>query len=81
MIQRIKKTEAEWRVQLTEGQYYVAREARKEAPFASQYDDAKAVGVYRCVCCGRDLFSSKAKYDSRTGWPRMTNTGVQRTQR
>jgi peptide-methionine (R)-S-oxide reductase len=69
MEEKIEKTEAEWRVQLTEQQYHVAREAGTEAPFTGQYHDTKAVGVYRCVCCGQDLFSSKAKYDSGTGWP------------
>ncbi|MDO8613039.1 MAG: peptide-methionine (R)-S-oxide reductase MsrB [Dehalococcoidia bacterium] len=69
MEEKIEKTEAEWRVQLTEQQYHVAREAGTEAPFTGQYHDTKAVGVCRCVCCGQDLFSSKAKYDSGTGWP------------
>ena len=69
MIEKIEKTEAEWRVQLTEQQYHVTREAGTEAPFAGQYHDTKTTGIYRCVCCGQDLFSSKAKYDSGTGWP------------
>ena len=69
MEEKIEKTEAEWRVQLTEQQYHVAREAGTEAPFTGQYHDTKAAGVYRCVCCGQDLFSSEAKYDSGTGWP------------
>ena len=69
MEEKIEKTEAEWRAQLTEQQYHVAREAGTEAPFIGQYHDTKAVGVYRCVCCGQYLFSSKAKYDSGTGWP------------
>ena len=69
MIEKIEKTEAEWREQLTDQQYHVTRDAGTEAPFTGQYQDTKAVGVYRCVCCGQDLFSSKAKYDSGTGWP------------
>jgi peptide-methionine (R)-S-oxide reductase len=69
MEEKIEKTEGEWRVQLTEQQYHVAREAGTEAPFTGQHHDTKAVGVYRCVCCGQDLFSSQAKYDSGTGWP------------
>jgi len=69
MEEKIEKTGAEWRVQLTEQQYHVAREAGTEAPFTGQHHDTKAVGVYRCVCCGQDLFSSQAKYDSATGWP------------
>ena len=69
MKEKIEKTEAEWRVHLTEQQYHVTREAGTEAPFTGQYDTTKTMGVYRCVCCGQDLFSSKAKYDSGTGWP------------
>ncbi len=69
MQEKIEKTEVEWREQLTDQQYRVARDAGTEAPFTGQYHDTKAVGVYRCVCCGQDLFSSKAKYDSGTGWP------------
>ena len=69
MIEKIEKTEAEWREQPTDQQYHVTRDAGTEAPFTGRYQDTKAVGVYRCVCCGRDLFSSKAKYDSGTGWP------------
>jgi peptide-methionine (R)-S-oxide reductase len=69
MKEKIEKTEAEWRMQLTEPQYHVTRNAGTEAPFTGQYHDAKTTGMYRCVCCGQDLFSSKAKYDSGTGWP------------
>ena len=69
MKEKIEKTKAEWRVQLTEQQYHITCEAGTEAPFTGKYHDTKAVGVYRCVCCGQDLFSSKAKYESGTGWP------------
>ena len=69
MKEKIEKTEAEWRMQLTEPQYHVTRNAGTEAPFTGQYHDTKTTGMYRCVCCGQDLFSSKAKYDSGTGWP------------
>ena len=69
MTEKIEKTEAAWRVQLTEQQYHVTREAVTEAPFTGQYDDIKTTGIYRCVCCGQDLFRSKAKYDSGTAWP------------
>ena len=69
MIEKIEKTEAEWRVQLTDQQYHVTREAATEAPFAGQYHDTKTTGIYRCACCGQNLFDSKAKYDSGTGWP------------
>ncbi len=69
MKEKIEKTEVEWREQLTDQQYRVARDAGTEAPFSGQYHDSNAVGVYRCICCGQDLFSSKAKYDSGAGWP------------
>lgn len=69
MIEKIEKTEAEWRVQLTDQQYHVTREAATEVPFAGQYHDTKTTGIYRCACCGQNLFDSKAKYDSGTGWP------------
>ena len=69
MKEKIEKTEAEWQAQLTEQQYHVTRKAGTEAPFSGQYHDTKTMGMYRCVCCGQDLFSSKAKYDSGTGWP------------
>src|SRR4030042_5884163 len=69
MKEKIEKTEAEWRMQLTEPQYHLTRDAGTEAPFTGQYHDTKTTGMYRCVCCGQDLFSSKAKYESGTGWP------------
>ena len=69
MKEKIEKPEAEWRMQLTEQQYHVTRDAGTEAPFTGQYHDTKTTGMYRCVCCGQDLFSSEAKYDSGTGWP------------
>jgi peptide-methionine (R)-S-oxide reductase len=69
MIEKIEKTEAEWREQLTDQQYHVTREAATEAPFAGQYHDTKTTGIYRCACCGQNLFGSKTKYDSGTGWP------------
>jgi peptide-methionine (R)-S-oxide reductase len=69
MREKIERSEAEWRQMLTEQQYRVTREAGTEAPFTGQYDHTNSAGVYRCVCCQQDLFSSQAKYDSGTGWP------------
>ena len=67
--EKTERTAAEWRAQLTERQYYVTRQAGTEPPYSGQYHDTKTMGMYRCVCCGQELFSSQAKYDSGTGWP------------
>lgn len=64
-----KKTSDELRNRLTSEQFHVTQEAGTERPFTGAYHDCKASGMYRCVCCGKELFSSAAKYDSGTGWP------------
>ncbi len=69
MVQRIQKTDEEWREELTPEQYRVAREKGTERAFTGEYWDHKEEGVYRCVGCGAPLFSSEAKFDSGTGWP------------
>jgi peptide-methionine (R)-S-oxide reductase len=66
---KIRKSEAEWREQLTPEQYRITREKGTERAFTGAYHDAKRDGVYRCSCCGNELFDSKAKFDSGTGWP------------
>lgn len=63
------KTEKEWKELLTPEQYEVCRRKGTERPFSGKYDDCKERGVYRCVCCGNELFSSQTKFDSGTGWP------------
>ena len=63
------RTDAEWREQLTEEQYYVTRQKGTERAFTGKYYETKDDGMYRCVCCGAELFSSETKYDSGTGWP------------
>lgn len=68
----VQRTEAEWREQLTELQYHVAREQGTERPFQNPYHDNKRTGLYRCVGCGTPLFSSADKFDSGTGWPSFT---------
>lgn len=69
MVQKVSKTDEQWREELTPEQYYVAREKGTERPFTGEYNDHKGEGVYRCVACGTPLYSSETKYDSGTGWP------------
>lgn len=69
MKPEIKKTEAEWRKQLTPEQYRITREKGTEPAFTGEYHDSKENGTYQCICCGADLFDSDAKFDSGTGWP------------
>lgn len=66
---KVRKTEAEWRAELTPEQYHVTREHGTERAFTGEHWDRKDQGTYRCVGCGRALFSSESKYDSGTGWP------------
>lgn len=66
---KIRKSEAEWRAQLTPNQYHVTREQGTEPPFTGEHEDTETPGTYRCVCCGQPLFSSEAKYHSGSGWP------------
>ena len=68
-MQKIKKTVAEWRALLSPEQYRITREHGTERAFTGDYNDAKEKGVYQCVCCGADLFSSETKFNSGTGWP------------
>ena len=69
MSDKTKKTDDEWRGKLTDEQYYVTRQKGTERPFTGKYYDNKEKGMYRCVCCGEELFTSDAKYDSGCGWP------------
>lgn len=69
MTDRVEKSDAEWRAQLTEMQYYVTRQKGTERAFTGAYHDHKGDGVYICVGCGLELFASDAKYDSGSGWP------------
>ncbi len=69
MIEKVSKSDAQWREALTPQQYSVARQKGTEHAFSSEYYNFKGHGVYTCVCCGLELFSSEAKYESGTGWP------------
>lgn len=69
MSDKVTKSEAEWRKQLTEDQYRIARQRGTERPFTGKYCDEHAAGTYACVCCGQELFSSETKYESGSGWP------------
>jgi peptide-methionine (R)-S-oxide reductase len=69
MVQKVSKTDEQWREELTPEQYYVAREKGTERAFTGEYWDHKGEGVYRCVACGTPLYSSETKFDSGTGWP------------
>ena len=72
MSDKIRKTDEEWRAELTDEQYRVTRHAGTEPPFSGEFEEHDGVGVYRCVCCGAELFRSGAKFHSGSGWPSFT---------
>jgi peptide-methionine (R)-S-oxide reductase len=69
MSEKIRKSPEEWAKQLTPEQFRIARTKGTERAFTGAYWDSKDKGVYRCACCGQELFSSDTKFDSGTGWP------------
>ncbi len=69
MSEKIRKTKTEWAKELTPEQYRITREKGTERAFTGEYWDNHEKGMYRCACCGNELFSSDCKYDSGTGWP------------
>ncbi len=68
-MDKIEKSDEQWREQLTDEQYRVMRRKGTEPPFSGEYDKEKAKGMYRCAGCGNPLFRSDQKFDSGTGWP------------
>lgn len=69
MSEKIKKSEEEWRKELTPEQFHVMREAGTEPAFTGKYYKTKDSGTYVCAACGQPLFSAETKYESGTGWP------------
>lgn len=69
MSEKITKSDAQWREELSPEQYYVTRQGGTERAFTGELYDHKADGIYRCVCCGEALFDSSTKFESGTGWP------------
>jgi peptide-methionine (R)-S-oxide reductase len=68
-VEKLVKSDQEWREHLTEDEFYVCRQKGTERAFTGEYCDEKAVGSYVCRCCGQALFESETKYDSGSGWP------------
>ena len=68
-MEKVTKSDAEWRADLSPEEFRVARQHGTERAFSGRYWDTKTEGTYACVCCGQPLFTSDTKYDSGTGWP------------
>ena len=68
-VERVVKTEAEWRRQLSPASFVVTRQGGTERPFSGELDREKRSGLYRCICCDTALYDSRTKFDSGTGWP------------
>ena len=69
MDEKVDKSQEEWKRELTPEQFHVCRQKGTERAFTGEYWNSKEKGIYRCACCGNELFSSETKFDSGTGWP------------
>ncbi|NDB46725.1 MAG: peptide-methionine (R)-S-oxide reductase [Nitrososphaeria archaeon] len=69
MMEKIEKSDKEWKSQLSDDEFDVCRMKATEPPFTGKYTYCKDEGIYRCICCGNELFNSNTKYDSGSGWP------------
>lgn len=77
VVEKVKKSDEEWREELTPEQYRITRQGGTEPAFSGEYFKTKTPGVYRCVCCGAELFDSDEKFESGTGWPSFTAPRVE----
>ena len=77
MNEKFSKSDDEWREQLSDQTYRVTRRKGTEPAFSGEYHDCRRPGVYRCACCGQQLFYSDDKFDSGTGWPSFTRPAAE----
>jgi peptide-methionine (R)-S-oxide reductase len=75
-MQKIEKTDAQWRAELTPEQYAVLRQQATEAPFTGRYALTTDEGMFKCAGCGAELFSSDTKFESGSGWPSFTEPAI-----